>query len=158
MHLLHILLHKAEAPPTRIGLAEGARAVIAGRKVKMLAQQRQKPVRPEAARAGDHDILRHIMRPAVGKKLVPRNGADALPCAENGQRQRIAVEKKRVARLGGNILRAVLGHENLFEDNAALLLQLLRIEGAVEYDIGQHVHGNGQVLVQNLGIVAGTFL
>ena len=52
----------------------------------------------------------------------------------------------------------VLVHLDLFEDDAALAADVLGIEDRVQHQVAEHVHGDGQMLVQHLDVEADAFL
>ena len=158
MDLLNILFHKLYPAAARVSLHKGAGRKRALRNAEMPFEQLHQLVRRKAARAGDDNIFRHIMRLLIGKQRLARHRADALLCAEDGKRQRIALEEQRACRLRRNILRAVLGHEDLLQHDAALFLQFFGVECAVEHKICEHIGRDGQMLVQHLCIKTGTFL
>ena len=56
------------------------------------------------------------------------------------------------------VVGVVLVHLDLFHDDAALLLDVRVIEGWVQHQVGKHVHGVRQVLVQNLDVEADALL
>ena len=52
----------------------------------------------------------------------------------------------------------VLVHLYFFEDDAALAADVIGIEHRVQHQVAEHVHGDGQMLVQNLDVEADAFL
>ena len=67
-------------------------------------------------------------------------------------------EVRLAEQLIDEILRRILGHGDLLQDDAALLLQILRIEGGVQQHVAQQVERLFKVLVDDLGVIAGALL
>ena len=56
------------------------------------------------------------------------------------------------------VVRRVLDHLDLFEDDLLLALDVVGAERRVHHDVGEHVDGERQVLVEHLDVVARVFL
>ncbi len=56
------------------------------------------------------------------------------------------------------VVRIVLVHLYFFEDDAALAADVVGIEDRVQHQVAEHIHGDGQMLVQHLDVKADAFL
>ena len=112
----------------------------------------------EAARQGHHDAVGAVVLPLV----FPQPGAvhllqGGLP-PQDGPGQGGALEHRPGQPLGAQILRVVLVHADLLQDNAPLGLHIGVVELGVEEHVAQDVRRLVQVGVQHPGVEAGALL
>ena len=81
-----------------------------------------------------------------------------LGLAEDRTSQGMVGPERAGEDLVDQIVGRVLDHLDLFEDDLLLALDLGGVEGRRGDQVRQHVHGERQVLVEHLDVVAGVFL
>jgi hypothetical protein len=94
----------------------------------------------------------------VAFENVVVEGGDALGRAEDRAPERVAVPVRLREDLVHEIVRRVLDHLDLFEDDLLLAGDVLRRKDRVRHQIGEHVHGERQVLVEHLDVIPRIFL
>ena len=92
---------------------------------------------------------------AEGQQVVPGVGGNQLRRAKNGPAGSLRTKLRRREHVVHKILRGVLVHGDLLQDHAALLGQLLLVDGGAGDQVGQDIHRQGQILVDHLGVEAG---
>src|SRR6266852_3113916 len=79
-------------------------------------------------------------------------------CAENRPAQRMLRPEAARENLMKEIFGIVQVHLDFFEDDLALLLHVFGVKFRAQHEVGDHVEGDGQMLVKNLGVEADLFL
>ena len=96
--------------------------------------------------------------PVVLLDHVAIEAADGLLGPQNRASQRVPFPEAAGEELVDLVLGIVHLHLQLFEDDAFFLLDVLRLEQGIADQIGHHVEGFRQMLVQHLDVVADQFL
>jgi hypothetical protein len=107
---------------------------------------------------GDDEILRAVVGAIVRPDRIPRHGGDGLGVAADRSTKRMLAEHRLEETLARDIRWVVVGHGELFEDDAALVLEVAGVDKARREHVGYDVDRHGQIPVLNLGVVAGVFL
>jgi len=112
----------------------------------------------EVARRGDHEVRRLV---GVAEVLDQHREVHARHRA-TGSLDRPAEGVVPPERLAEDVVHQLVGrvvdHLDLFVDDLALLLDFLRDELGMPHDVRQQVHGDVQVLVEDLEVEAGVLL
>ena len=90
--------------------------------------------------------------------LVPRGGADRLGGPEDGATQGVVGPKRLGEEVVHDLFRRVLVHVDLLEDHLPLGIEIRRAEQRVLEHVGEVVHRQLDVLVEDPRVVAGVFL
>jgi len=108
----------------------------------------------QVAGRGDDQVGRRVDGGVViadGGLVQP---ADGVRRAQNRLAQRVILPEVGGEDFLHQVIRAVLLHLDLFQDDALFLFDVLVAEERVKHQVGQHVEGARQVLVENLGVEA----
>ena len=125
---------------------------------EILFRQRDQLLPVVIARHRQHGALGAIHSVAIGHQPVARKGAHVVRRAKDRPGQRLIAILRGHDQLAHQILRLVLGHGDLLQHHAALLGQLLLVECGMDHHVAEHVHRQLGVLVDHLGVIAGTLL
>src|SRR6266852_1043565 len=79
-------------------------------------------------------------------------------CAQNRAAERMLRPESAGENFVKQIFRIVQVHLDFFEDDLALLLNVSGVKFRAQHEVGDHVEGDGQMLVKNLGVEADLFL
>ena len=158
VHLLGVLLDEEPLLPGPGLLLPDHVPLAPGAVPESFLQQGQQGLGAKAPGAGDDHVAGDIAAGHVGKDLVPGEGGDGLGGAQDGGGKGRAPVVGGAGGLEGLVLGGVLAHEDLLHHHPLLLLHLLLVQGRVQGDVGEHVHSQGQILVQNFGVEAGALL
>ena len=93
-----------------------------------------------------------------GGQLRALEPGDAALGAEDGPPEGMVGPEGLGEQLHHEVVRRVLDHVDLLEDDLLLLGHLLGIEQGVDDDVAQDVDGQGQVLVEHLQVEGGVLL
>ena len=110
------------------------------------------------ARDGQHRVPGPVHPLPVARQPLPAAAGHALLGAQDRAGHGLVAVVGQHQQLVHQVLRGVLGHGDLLDHHALLLLHLRRVEGRMHRQIGDHIHRQGQVLVHHLGVKAGAFL
>src|SRR6266481_4130151 len=110
------------------------------------------------ARGSDHQMIRREPVPKSHKQRITVEGFHRLRRAKNRAAERMLRPKSARENLVKEVLGIVQVHLYFFEDHLAFLLHVFGIEFRAEHEVGDHVKGDGQVLVQNFGVEADLLL
>ena len=157
MGLLGVLLAGEAAGGEGLRLS-GARIAAGGRKGREVPlNQRDERVPVIVAGDGHDHVFRGVMARPVALKRIAAIAADQVRRAQDG-----AAKRSGILRLAEQVVHEVLGgilhHGDLLQDHAALLLQLPRVKHGAKREVGENIHGQGQLVVGHLGVKAGAFL
>ncbi len=101
----------------------------------------------------------HPARPVIAPHVVDQRGARHRRHGLGRPQDRAA---ERLAGIGGlleqvehQVVRRVLDHADLLQDDLALALQLVRLEGRVLQDVGQKIDRKRQILGQHADVIGG---
>ncbi len=94
----------------------------------------------------------------IGKQLLPVEPGDGLRGAQDGPAQRVVLPEALREQLVDQQVGVVLVHLDLFQNHAALALDVGVGENRVEDQVGEHVQGDGHVVSQRLDVEADGFL
>ena len=108
-----------------------------------------------AAGQGDHSFFGSVVLLAEVQQILPGIGLNLAGRAEDGLAGTLLAELGKLQQVMDQILRRVLVHGDLLQDNAALLFQLRLIHRGVDHQVGEDVHRQFEVLVNHLGVEAG---
>ena len=106
----------------------------------------------------DDEILGPIIRAVVGEHGVPSGRLDGFWAAADGPAERMLTEHGLKKTLARDIRRVVVGHGQLFQDHAAFVLELFRVDQRRGEHVGDDLDGHRQIAVAHLGVIAGVFL
>ena len=158
MHLLDILL-PAQEPP-----------VAAVHRLRLLRMARRLPgaqialghglerFQIELPSDGKHGIVRAVVLLAERDERLARDGRNLLLRAQDRARQRMIAEVRLREQIVHQVLRRVLAHGDLLENDAALLFKLRLVHLRIQQQIGQQAHRALQMLGNDLRIIAGAVL
>lgn len=105
-----------------------------------------------------HGVIRPIMLLFERKQRFTADGCNLVVRAENRTSQRMLPEIGFRQQIVDQILRRILAHRDLFQNNAALFFKFRFIHTRVEQHVAKQIHRARQVLGNHLRIVAGAFL
>ena len=123
-----------------------------------LLHQRLHQRRVIIAAQGHHRVLGAIMLPPVVEQILPAVGGDQFGRAQDGHPQGLIPEHGLAQQVVHQILRGILVHADFLQDHPTLLGKLPCIQGGVDGQVRQHIHRQGQILINDLGIQAGAVL
>src|SRR6266436_1361057 len=103
-------------------------------------------------------MIRREPIPKARKQRITVEGFHRFRRAENRAPERMLRPESARENFVKEILGIVQIHFYFFEDHLAFLLHVFGIEFRAEHEVGDHVKGDGQVLVKNLGVEANLFL
>ena len=108
---------------------------------------------------GDHyEVLGHVGVAKILLQGVAIEGVDAGGGAENRTAERMAAPEAFGENLVDQIVGRVLDHLDLFEDDLLFFLDVVVSQQRIADQVGEDLHGEREVLVQHLQVVAGVFL
>src|SRR6266849_5547724 len=110
------------------------------------------------AGGGHYQMIRRKPLPEARKQRIAMEGFYSFRGTENRAAQRMLRPETSREDFVKQIFRIVQVHLDFFEDDLALLLHVFGVEFRAEHEVGDDVKGDGQVLVQNLGVKANLFL
>ncbi len=90
----------------------------------------------------------------IGDQALPVQPGNRLRGAQNRPAQRMILPEGLREQLVDQHLRVVLVDLDLFQNHAALALNVGRVEDRVQHQVGQHIQRNGDVLGQRLDVEA----
>ncbi len=157
VHLLKALAHDLHARGhlrKRVGTLEGCPPEAAERGREAIDDTRMLDI----AGDGHDDLGRHVLVSEVGGHCRPREPVHAVTSSQDGPSQGMPLPDLLGKDIVDNVVRRVLHHLDLLQDHRLLALQLLGVEEGVQEDIGEQIHSQWQVLVENLHVEAGMFL
>ena len=102
---------------------------------------------------GDDRVRGDVLPCVVGGELLLRDAADGLARAAHIAPHRLVGPERVVDEQVGEGVRVVVGHRQLFEDDAALALDLVRHEQRGVVHVGEHVERDVEVVARDLGVV-----
>ncbi len=94
----------------------------------------------------------------VGDDGVASEPVHALLGAEDRPPQRMLGPEGGDEDLVNEVVRRVFDHTDLFEDDASLHLQVVVREARCHDDLGEEVEGEGELLVEHVGVERGVLL
>ena len=103
-------------------------------------------------------LRRRVLLVQVAQDRVAIEALHDVPAAEDGPAKRVPGPEALREEIVDQIVRGVLDHLDLLEDDRLLLLDILRGEARVPQDVGQEVDGERQVLVEHAHVEAGLLL
>src|SRR6266849_1652818 len=110
------------------------------------------------AGGGHYQMIRRKPLPEARKQRIAMEGFYSFRGTEN----RAAQGMLRPEAARENFVKQIFGivqvHLDFFEDDLALLLHVFGVEFRAQHEVGDHVEGDGQMLVKNLGVEADLFL
>ena len=112
----------------------------------------------DGTRDGDHEIAWAVVGAIVLPDGVAADRADRLGAASDGSTQRVIAEDRFEEALTRDVARVVIRHGELFEDHAALVLEVHRVEHRRCEHVGEHTHRHVEVAIAHLREVAGVLL
>ncbi len=112
----------------------------------------------EIADGRDDQIARRVSVSEVVAKPPLSKRLDGLLRAEDRAAERMILPESLREDFVDEIVRRVLHHLDLFEDDFLLALDVLGVERRIPDDIGEDVERQRQVLVEHLDVIAGVFL
>jgi hypothetical protein len=89
--------------------------------------------------------------------LISREGLDQLRGSENWKTEWMVSPTGPIENVVDIIIRRILHHLNLLEDNHPLLLHIFHVHEGMKENIGQEIDGQRQILIDHLGIKTGVF-
>jgi hypothetical protein len=90
-----------------------------------------------------------------GDEFRPLHGADGGVVSQNGAAQGVLAPGVADEKLVNTVLGVVLAHLDLFEDDLALPLDLLRREGRVDQDVGKDIQPPLDMFGEDVQVEAG---
>ena len=145
-------------PDVDARLAGGDRFGAARQRRERRSDQIAHGRRLDAPGGGDDEISRRVR---AGEVVAKRRGvqrSDRLGGAENRASERMIRPEVGREHLVHEVVRRVLDHLDLFEDNVLLAADLLVGEGRIQQQVAQQIDGPREMLVKHLDVVAGVLL
>ena len=106
----------------------------------------------------DHDPRRHVLLAEVAQDDVAAVAGHRLARAEDRAPQGVPLPDLGGEQVVDQVVGGVLHHLDLLQDHRLLTLELLGVEDGVQQDVGEEVHGERQVLVEDLHVEARVLL
>ncbi len=113
------------------------------------------PVVVEVAGRGQHHPPRAVMVAQIGRDLVAPEPADNFGPAQHRPAHRLVGVGAFLKVIEDDVVGGVVGLADLLQDNGALALHLLGLEGRVLQDVGKDVERERHILLQHLGVEGG---
>src|SRR4051812_33817587 len=132
--------------------------VVDGHVGERLLDQPDEGVVVEVAGGGDDERVRTVAAPVVAGDRRAAHRPDRLDTAENRAPQRCVRPDGARERVVDRIARVVVVHGDLFEDHAALAVDVVRYEQRRRDHVADDVDGERHVDVQHPRVVAGVLL
>ncbi len=149
---IHAACHRGDGLPRRF-LSGVAIAAVDGAETRghFLDQRRMANI----ACGGDDNPLGPIARFKKANDVFPAKARDGLLPAANRPADRMIPEEVEVKKIVDIIIRSVFRLRDFLENHGALALDLFGVETGMQENIAQQIDGQGQILVQHFGVVAG---
>ena len=112
----------------------------------------------EVADRRDDQVGRGVRAVEVVAKQVGGERLNRFPRPENRPPQRMVGPESLREELVDEVVRRVLHHLDLFDDNFLFALDVFRAERRVHHDVGEDVDGEREVFVEDFDVVARVFL
>ena len=109
-------------------------------------------------RDGDHEILRAVVCAVVADHGVAGDRPDRRGVTADRAAKRVRAHHRLEEPLARDIRRIVVGHRQFFENHAAFVLEVGRIDQRRREHVCEHIDRHQQVTVAHLGVVAGVLL
>ena len=158
VHLLDVLFARDDLPLTALAgnrlLRHAVRAPVAQIALRHLLERVQVVLPGD----GQHGVVRAVVLASEGNERLARDGGNLLVRAQDRAAERMVAKIRLRQQVVDQILRRVLAHGDLLEDDAALLFEVLLVEPGAQEQVGQEVHRAVEVLGDDLRVVAGAFL
>ena len=106
----------------------------------------------------DDQVRRAVDAREIAAEPILRQRFDRFLRAENRPAERMTLPEALGEQLVDQVVRRVLDHLDLFEDDLLLALDVVRAERRVHDDVGEDVDGERQMLVEHLDVVARVLL
>jgi hypothetical protein len=107
----------------------------------------------DTARGRQDQLSRPVMLGHETVEIATGEAAHALGGAEDGAPQRLAGKRLFLQPVEDDVVGRIGGLPDLLQDHATLDLDLGGIEGGVQHDVGDQVHGQRHVLLQDPRVV-----
>ena len=107
----------------------------------------------DVAGDGDDGVGGDVLAGVVGGELFAGDAADGLAGAAHVAPHRLIGPERLVDEQVGERVGLVVGHREFFEDDAALALDLVRLEQRRVVHVGEHVERDAEVVARDLGVV-----
>jgi hypothetical protein len=112
----------------------------------------------EVSRRGDEQVPRLVAFLEVSPDDPGGHRRDRFDRPLDRASERMVGPEMLVEEIVDELVRSVVHHPDLLEDDLALLFDLRGIEIGVEHDVGEQIERHGEMLVQDLGVETGVFL
>ena len=109
----------------------------------------------QRAGSGDDHPARAIVAAHVAGQRLPAHRLDGVLSAEDRAAHGLAAIGGSLEMVEDDVIRRVVRLADFLEDDAAFALQLLRHEGRMRQDVPEDIGGEGQILLQHLGVEGG---
>ena len=93
----------------------------------------------------------------IGDDGLARQPADDLGAAEHRPAHRLVGKGLFLEMIEDDVVGRVVGLADLLQDDGALALELGRVEGRMQQDVGEDIERERHVLLQHLGVIRGAF-
>ena len=107
----------------------------------------------DIAHNDDDQIVRHVTRSVVADEIFPGDGGKHLAVANHGLTIRMLAESRRKKRVPQSVIRVILRHRDLAENNVFLLRRFVGRERGVQYRVGEQVDSDRRVLTGQIDVV-----
>ncbi len=104
---------------------------------------------------GDHEVAAMVAVAVEALQIVGGDGGQRFWCSEDGIAVGMVRPHGRGVELEDEIVRRVGDAVDLFENHVPLGLEIALAEQRTPHQIGEDVHGERKILVENVGLVAG---
>ena len=111
----------------------------------------------QLAGCGEDNTLRRIFAAHIIHDRLPRHAFDQFRRSQNRAAHRLIGERGFLEMIKYDVVGGVLSLMDFLDDDGALALQFLLVEGGVLQNIGDNIDRQGQVVGQHLGEIGSVF-
>ena len=157
MALLEVLVSHSQ-PNVHVRRGRGERLAVDRKRGERLADDRAHHIRIDVPRGRDDEIARGIRPAEIGAQRRGVEPLHRLGRAENRTPERMFGPEAGGEDFVNEVVRRVLDHLDLFEDDVLLAPDVAVVERRIQQQVRQDVDGAREVLVEHLDVVAGALL
>ncbi len=101
----------------------------------------------------EHEIVGHIARVVVRQEVIARDGGKHVAVTDDRMAIRMLAEGGRKKHLAEPVIRVVLPHVNLAQDDVAFANHLVGGQRGVQHGISEHINGHASMLGRDVDVI-----